>query len=203
MDYIHEIWKSYSPGELFWDVIAGLIPPLIVTLFSKTPRTEGSTPRMKIESIGESIGCIVAIFSFFTFVFIYVFKQNEILKNTNISHFLTLKAITDSFLISYGTFLLFHSIHSIRQVFNGKLSSSKFLEGLTLLVLYPALFTLVILYVKMAVESASGMSLEQLDAANDMFRVYWEPLFKIVVVCFSILIFGTILKIVKSLITKQ
>jgi hypothetical protein len=55
----------------------------------------------------------------------------------------------------------------------------------------------------MAVESASGMSVEQLDATNDIFRVYWEPLFKVVVVCLSILIFGTILKTVKSLITKQ
>lgn len=198
MDYIHEIWKSYSPGEFFWNIVGGILTTLIFELFKKPPAVEGSIPRMKIESIGESVGCMVAIFSFFTFIFIYVFKQDEILRYADASRFLTLKAITDSFLLSYGIFLFFRIVHGIREILNNKLSSSKFLEGIILLILYPALCTLTILYVKISIESANRMSQEQIESANQIFKDYWVPLFQVIVICFSILIFGTILKIIKS-----
>ncbi len=56
-------------ARFFWNIVGGILTTLIFALFKKSPAVEGSFPRMKIESIGETGGCAVAFLSFAFFVY--------------------------------------------------------------------------------------------------------------------------------------
>lgn len=148
-----------------YSIIATFIVRFLDYLFRGSSSTKKFGSRISIVNTGELIGCFGVLISALFFIFIYVFKS--------LTPFISIQTLTNIFLVGYGLFIFLHVIHSLKKILKGEYSFVEFMEGLSLMILFTSIAILLILYFKMIIEMWQGWSVEKVDEANEVFRIYW------------------------------
>ncbi len=163
-----------------YSIIATLIVRLFDYVLKSNSKAKNTSTKWKLINFGELIGCLGSVVAIVGFILLYIIGAGDKL--------LTIDWLAKLFLICYGSFLLLHIISTLINTIKGQGNFRENMEGISLMILLPSIFILLLFRVKMIAELQSGLSIQEVDEANKSLLVYWMLLMKAIFISFGFLI---------------
>jgi hypothetical protein len=171
-----------------YSIIATLIVRSLDNILKSSSKTKEKSTKWDLISIGESIGCVGAIATIIGFILIYILGT--------VDKVFTIDWLAKMFLICYGGFLLLLIIRSLLSAIKGQANLGNNMEGISLMITFTSIMIFLLFQFKMIFEIDSGLTLEEVNKANEGLIDYLIFLMKAIFISGGYLILSSLINLV-------